>query len=55
MHAVRAEVVADVDNISSVGMAVDGNGNVYIADTSNGCIRVVDPDDIITSYWCAVG
>jgi uncharacterized protein (TIGR03437 family) len=32
------------------GIAIDTQGNVYIADTGNQIIRVVDPDGSITSY-----
>jgi sugar lactone lactonase YvrE len=31
------------------GVAIDGSGNVYIADTTNGCIRKVDSHGIITT------
>ena len=32
-----------------LGVAVDGNGNVYIADTGNGRVRKVDTSGIITT------
>jgi sugar lactone lactonase YvrE len=33
--------------IEPYGIAVDGHGNLYIADGGNGCVRVVDPKGII--------
>ncbi len=32
-----------------LGIAVDASGNLYIADSGNGCIRRVDPNGIITT------
>jgi sugar lactone lactonase YvrE len=44
----RAASVATLDSPS--GVAVDANGNVYIADTSNGVVRKVDSLGNITTF-----
>ena len=35
---------------SAVGLAIDSDGNVYIADPGNHCIRVVAPNGIISTF-----
>ncbi|UGQ48349.1 NHL repeat-containing protein [Massilia endophytica] len=33
-----------------VGIAVDGKGNVFVADTYNDCIRMIDAQGMVTTY-----
>jgi uncharacterized protein (TIGR03437 family) len=35
---------------SPSGLAIDGSGNIYIADTQNSCVRKVAPDGTITTF-----
>jgi sugar lactone lactonase YvrE len=35
-----------------VGLALDDKGNLYIGDGDNGCVRLVNPSGIISSFWC---
>ena len=32
------------------GVAVDGSGNIYVADTANSCVRVISPGGVITTF-----
>jgi len=43
-----AAIVAELNHPQ--GVAVDSGGNVYIADTGNNVIRVVDPTGVITTF-----
>ena len=37
------------------GVAVDGNGNVYVADTNIHCIQKLSPDGILLAKWGSEG
>lgn len=40
---------------SPAGIAVDGAGNVYVADTGNGIIRKITPDGMVTTLFGKAG
>jgi DNA-binding beta-propeller fold protein YncE len=37
------------------GVAVDANGNIYVADTGNGAVRVISAAGVVSTFWLMIG
>jgi len=35
------------------GLAMNADGTIYIVDVGTRCVRAVDPDGLISTFWCA--
>ncbi len=48
-------IAGDARFFAPLGVAVDGNGNVFVADTGNHVIRKIAPDGAVTTFAGAAG